>query len=83
MLRIPSGKEAGAYAGYVDANDQYHSGQWRPKGVTEGGKREAVIDKLSLDQLNAHIKNKAIEIVEEKSLAENTKRVIEEKKAVI
>lgn len=30
MLRIPSGKEAGAYAGYVDANDQYHSGQWRP-----------------------------------------------------
>lgn len=51
--------------------------------MTEGGRREAVIDKLSLEQLNAHIKNKAIEIVEEKSLAENTKRVIEEKKAVI
>lgn len=79
-MRIPSGNESGAYASWWDRDGNYQAGQWQPKGRTEGGAAEAVIDKISLAELQKIGKN-VLEIVEETSLAANTKRVVDEQAA--
>lgn len=45
-IRIPSGYESQAYGSWWKG-DTFVPGQWRPKGFTEGGQKEAVIDALS------------------------------------
>jgi len=76
-LRIPSGNESGAYGSWWN-KDQYQAGQWNPKGRTEGGAAEAVIDKISLADLQK-LGKEVLEIKEETSLADNTNRVVDEK----
>jgi hypothetical protein len=78
-LRIPSGNESGAYGSWWN-KDKYQAGQWEPGGETEGGAAEAVIDKISLDKLSTLGKD-VFEVIEEKAMAANTKRVADEKKA--
>jgi hypothetical protein len=78
-VRIPSGSESGAYGSWW-SGDKYQAGQWQPKGQTEGGAAEAVIDKISLEKLQK-LGSDVLEIVEEKSLAANTKRVVDENAA--
>lgn len=73
-LRVPSGNERGAYASeWWDG--KYQRGQWQPKGKTEGGAAEAVIDKISIDDLKL-LGKETFEIVNETSLAENTRRYL-------
>jgi hypothetical protein len=79
-MRIPSGNESGAYASWWDNQDNYQAGQWQPRGRTEGGAAEAVIDKISLAELQT-IGKDVLEIVEDTSLAANTRRVVAEQDA--
>jgi hypothetical protein len=69
-LRIPSGSESGAYASEW-WNGKYQRGQWEPKGKTEGGATEAVIDMISIDDMKL-LEKEVFEIVNETSLAANT-----------
>ena len=73
-LRIPSGNERGAYASEW-WNDKYQRGQWEPKGSTEGGAAEAVIDKIAIDDMKLLGKD-VFEIINETSLAENTRKYL-------
>jgi hypothetical protein len=73
-LRIPSGNERGAYASEW-WNDKYQRGQWEPKGTTEGGAAEAVIDKIAIDDMKLLGKD-VFEIVNDTSLAANTRKYL-------
>lgn len=73
-LRIPSGNERGAYASEW-WNGKYQRGQWEPKGVTEGGATEAVIDKISVDDMKLLGKD-VFEMRNETSLAANTRKYL-------
>ncbi len=73
-LRIPSGNERGAYASEW-WNGKYQRGQWQPKGKTEGGAAEAVIDKIAIDDMKLLGKD-VFEIVNDASLAENTRKYL-------
>jgi hypothetical protein len=73
-LRVPSGSERGAYASEW-WNGKYQKGQWEPKGKTEGGAAEAVIDKIAIDDMKLLGKD-VFEIVNETSLAENTRKYL-------
>lgn len=73
-LRIPNGNERGAYASEW-WNGKYQRGQWQPKGYTEGGAVEAVIDKISIDDMKL-LEKEVFEIVNETALAENTRKYL-------
>ena len=73
-LRIPNGNERGAYASEW-WNGKYQRGQWQPKGYTEGGAVEAVIDKISIDDMKL-LEKEVFEMVNETSLAENTRKYL-------
>lgn len=73
-LRIPSGNERGAYASEW-WNDKYQRGQWQPKGKTEGGAAEAVIDKIAIDDMKL-LGKEVFEIVNDTSLAANTRKYL-------
>ncbi|MFT6764601.1 MAG: hypothetical protein ACJAXA_003271 [Candidatus Aldehydirespiratoraceae bacterium] len=75
-LRIPSGNENQAYSSWWKG-EEYQAGRWEPKGKTEGGASEAVIDNISLAKLETLGKD-VLEIVEDTSLAANTQRVVDE-----
>ena len=92
-LRIPSGDEYGAYATWSDKTGAAHRGEWRPSGRTLGGAKEAVIDQIGAGKFgesgeNAGLatrkklaelqKDGVLEIVLDKSMSANTKRVLEE-----
>lgn len=77
-LRAPSGGESGAYGSWwkgdpAKAPQEYQEGLWRPGGKTEGGKTEAVIDRIDL----ADLKDK-VEMTLETRMAANTKAAVEE-----
>lgn len=75
-LRIPSGKERNAYGSWWKG-DEFVKGEWNPGGQTSGGASEAVIDKISLDELQTLGKD-VLHIVPDASMAENTRRILAE-----
>lgn len=73
-LRIPSGNERNAYASEW-WNDKYQRGQWQPKGTTEGGAAEAVVDKIAIDDMKL-LGKEVFEMVNDTSLAANTRKYL-------
>lgn len=76
-LHMASGGESGAFESWVDKTGEHHQGQWAAGGRTEGGKAEAVINKISLADLEK-LGPEVLEKVQDTSLAENTRRVFAE-----
>jgi len=72
-LHMASGGESGAFESWVDKDGVHHKGQWAAGGKTEGGKAKAVINKISLADLEKLGKD-VLEKVEDTSMAENTTR---------
>jgi hypothetical protein len=78
-LRMASGAESGAFESWVDKAGEHHKGQWAAGGKTEGGKAEAVIEKISLKDLEA-LGTDVLEKIQDASMAENTRRVFDQTK---